>query len=97
MNVAKMKVGYQIPVRRIYRLTDDKSTKDLDSARSKNSANNVLIKQTKGSKFSLANGTAPDKENKMIAATKEEKIPLRSPLVKRQTQPIVGSSALSRH
>ena len=78
-------------------MTDDKSTKDLDSARSKNSANNVLIKQTKGSKFSLADGTAQDKENKIIDTALEKMIPLKSPLVKRQTQPIVGSSALSRH
>tara|TARA_B110000285_G_scaffold232057_1_gene302235 strand:- start:753 stop:905 length:153 start_codon:yes stop_codon:yes gene_type:complete len=50
-------------VRRIYRLTDDKSTKDLDSARSKQSANNVLTKECRGSKFSMAEGTTQDKEN----------------------------------
>ena len=61
--MAKMKVGYQIPVRRIYRLTDDKSTKDLDSARSKQSANNVLTKECRGSKFSMAEGPTQDKEN----------------------------------
>jgi hypothetical protein len=43
----KMKQGYQIPVRRIYRLSDTNkgaSEKDLNSARSGYSANNVLTK-----------------------------------------------------
>ena len=82
----KMKVGYQIPVRRIYRLTDttDKtSNKEVNSARSGYSANNVFTKECRGSKFSMVEGETQDKENLIMAGPIDDKIPTRKPLTKR--------------
>ena len=83
----KMKVGYQIPVRRIYRLTEtDKSNKnDVNSARSGQSANNVITKECRGSKFSVVEGTSQDKENQIMESPRTDQIPTRKPLAKRQT------------
>ena len=81
----KMKQGYQIPVRRIYRLSDSNkaSEKDLNSARSGYSANNVLTKDVKGSKFSIAEPKTQDKENIIMSVPIDDKIPTRKPLIKR--------------
>jgi len=59
----------------------------LDSARSKNSvvknsANHVLTKEVRGSKFSMHGEVPPhDKENLNMAV--DDKIPLRKPAAKR--------------
>jgi hypothetical protein len=66
----KLKAGYQIPVRRIYRLDSEKDTESAASARSLKSTK-LIIKQ-------------PPKEIMVNPApTAQAKIPLRKPLAKR--------------
>lgn len=78
-------------MRRIYRVENEASG-DLESGRSNQSTKMKILPGSAGSKYSVRDAAGvivPGKENKKVEpakyAARDEKIPLRKPLTKRQT------------